>query len=196
MPRNVWPLDMEFYGKSFRLRSSHSNIMRALDFLRLWSLITCWKSQGTLHFWYYLLFWYLLDIHFIWSSVFSSRVTGIGSGSKYSARSASFKETEENKVFFLSKGLMVLIQARSTQSTLPPSWRGKLLSRCDIVTLYNDKSGTNNLLSPYLFSIMTTIHRHYFLDVMMLGQNFCPRVMSLLTLTRALLIIHCHQGTI
>ena len=132
MPRNVWPLDMEFYGKSFRLRSSHSNIMRALDFLRLWSLITCWKSQGTLHFWYYLLFWYLLDIHFIWSSVFSSRVTGIGSGSKYSARSASFKETEENKVFFLSKGLMVLIQARSTQSTSPPSWRGKLLSRCKL----------------------------------------------------------------
>ena len=104
MPRNVQPLHMEFCLKCFRLRSNHSNIMKALDFLRLWSLITCWKFQGTLHFLYYLLFWYLPYFHFIWSSVFSSRVTGIGSGSKYSARSATFqKETEHNKVFSLQR---------------------------------------------------------------------------------------------
>ena len=43
---------------------------------------------------------------------------------------------------------------------------------------------------------MTTIHRRYFLDVIMLGQNSCPGVMSLLTVTKVLSIIYCHLGTI
>ena len=96
---------------------------------------------------------------------------------------------------FFSKGLMVSIRARSTQSTLPPSWRGKLLSRCKLELFTMTRAILIFFLSPYLFS-MTTIHRHYFLDVIMLGQNSCPGVMSLLTVTKVLSIIYCHLGTI